>query len=114
MKGYLIAGAALCGVAFAMNAGWIPPLGKMETASTPPAAESAPVAVELRPAPAAAPVPVAEPAVPVEKTAEAPISQPVVQPPVEPVLQPVATKPEPQPAHAAHPAHPKRHAKPQQ
>ncbi|KAF2989555.1 hypothetical protein OGR47_16370 [Methylocystis sp. MJC1] len=118
MKGYLIAGAALCVIAFAMNAGWIPAPGKLETATKPPAEESAPLAVELAPTPAIAPepaaasTPVAEPAA--ERTAEAPVLQPAAQPAAQPISQSAPVKTEPQPAHADHAAHAKRHAKPRQ
>lgn len=117
MKGYLIAGAALCVIAFAMNAGWIPAPGKLETATKQPATESAPLAVKLEPTPAIAPEPAAaapEPAVastpvaapepaaaPTPAAAAAPVAEPpaptertaeapVPQPAAQPVVQPIS------------------------
>ncbi|WP_442754958.1 hypothetical protein ACNHKD_18565 [Methylocystis sp. JAN1] len=59
MKGYLYAGVALCLVAFAMNAGWIPrPASNLETAATPAAPEKPVVSdptAALEPASATAP-----------------------------------------------------------
>lgn len=91
MRGYLIAAAGLCVVAYAMNAGLLPKPGNLEPAAKPPAVAPAEVAPEAAPAPAAS-----ESAPDTSESAHAPAAaqaDPLAKAETEKVATPAAAEP---------------------
>lgn len=112
MKAYAIAAFALCGIAYAMNAGWLPKPGNSETSADTRAV--APIKAETQVA-APAPVAISDPSpapqagVAPAPSSSAPSARNGSRKPDEAI--PVATS-QPAPPPAATPARPKAHAKP--
>jgi hypothetical protein len=101
VKGYLLAGVAICAVAFAMNAGWLPKPGSLVSAEKAPAVDAV-QATPVETPPAEAPAQAAPPE-PVASAAPAP------EPAAEPAAKPAPAKETHAAGHAS--GHPAKHHK---